>query len=97
MSVPTRVIKKILDDPGLLRKYKMHGEGTYKLLKYPHIVAVVSNYKVITCYGRFEAHLRLEELSKYMDYYIEELVHQKRNGFSYKIKSFREFRKTLYK
>ena len=96
-NVPNNIAKKILSDRKLLEKYKKYGEGAYRVSTHPHILAVVSNYVVVTCYSRFDYKVRLRELEKYMEFYIRELVHQKRNDFSYKIDSFSKFRKSLYK
>jgi hypothetical protein len=96
MILPISKIKKILTDPGLYEKYRKHGEGTYKLSEYPHIVAAVSNYRVITCYNAFDPKVRLRELEQYMEYYIERIV-ERIDCPWLRVKTFRQFRQTLYK
>lgn len=94
-NVPNKIAKSILSDDNLLRKYKEHGEGKYKLTKYPNVLAVVSNFKVVTVYPRTDVGLRLVELTKYMDYWIEKRCQQEYH--TQPILPFKEFRKTLYK
>lgn len=96
-DLPIKVIKKILSDQTLLERYVKYGEGKYKLQTHPNVVAVVSNFKVVTVYSAFDPKIKLEILGKYMNYWIDQKIFRITNEeLETPILTLRQFTRTFY-
>jgi DNA repair exonuclease SbcCD ATPase subunit len=78
MKLPNQKIKQLLKSKDLYEKYISRGAGKYKLSDdFPHAVAVVKDFTVITVYSRYDPIERLEVLKAYMQQqWIDDMVEQ---------------------
>lgn len=95
----TRNIIRILSDKILFERYLKFGAGKYRLGRDPHIVAVVSNFKVVTVYNNFfDLKGKMEFLEHYMDYWIDQRILQElSNNENEPILSSSQYKKVYYK
>lgn len=91
LDLPRQRIKQILSSKALYEKWKTVKGERYRVKEAAGCIAVIKDATVITVYSSIDPDYRLNVLSKYMDYFIDNLVEKHLNGLEIPVKPFKMF------
>jgi L-cysteine desulfidase len=74
IDIPVKKIKQILTSGELTEAYRRKGDGRYGIKELPNVVVQITDFAVVTVINTALPEERLELLSHYMNYYIDELA-----------------------
>lgn len=95
-NLPAKIVKKVLSDPTLLRRYKVHGSGLYRLADYPNVITVIVNFTIVTVKSDRDPKQQLVILEQYMDKWLDLRASAISDGKPFKPPSFEYFRMKYY-
>lgn len=78
----------------MLAKYRIKGDGEYKIKDLPG-TCIIKDYTIVTCINKNDINRQLENARKYIHYKIDCWC-EEALGNPIKIMSFSQFKKNLY-